>query len=99
VSKLKELRDPASEWIPGAVEFADWRKVPWASKNVSGVYGEVRVVAAQEAVGFQIEGGGHANWLALVRGPEGVILVVPGCKIATIAYGGDVYNDEFVAVP
>jgi hypothetical protein len=99
MSKLKDLRDPASEWITGAVTTNDWHRNPFTSRLTAGFVGEVRVIAADQATGFKIEGGGHANWLALVRGPSGVVHVIPGCKVASITYDCEVVSDEYVRVP
>lgn len=64
-----------------------------------GITGEVFVTSSQEALGFETSGGGHANWLAVVRGPSGALYVVPGCKIQAVAYGAENVNADFVAVP
>lgn len=97
--KLEDLRNPADEWIDGAVQVSDWSRVPWETRVVTGFVGKVRVVAAEAATGFKIEGGGHANWVALVRGPSGTIHVIPGCRVVSITYDTPVNNGEFSEVP
>lgn len=98
-SRIEGLRDPSSEWIPGAVEFTHWRKVPWTDRAAIGATGLVRIVSSEAAVGFTIQGGDHANWLALVRGPGGTVLAVPGCKVASISFDATCENADFVEVP
>lgn len=73
--------------------------MPWAQRLAMGVVGEVIVVSSSEALGFEMSGGGHANWLAVVRGPSGALHVIPGCKIQSITYGSTSGNDEFLPVP
>ena len=93
-----ELPNPA-EWRPGAVSFTEWNRVPWLQRLAMGVVGDVIVVSSNQALGFEMSGGGHANWLAVVRGPTGALHVIPGCKIQSITYGSPPANEEFVAVP
>lgn len=99
MNRLGDLATPAEEWAAGSVEFTDWHRLPWTDAQAKGVYGEVRVVESDKVVGFAIRGGAHANWIAVVRGPSGVVFVVPGCQVATITYGSNVVCRDFWAVP
>lgn len=99
MSRIKGLLDPTEEWIPGAVEMTAWHRLPWTEAQAAGLYGLVRVVNSEDAVGFQIRGGDHANWMVLVRGPSDTIFVLPGCKVAAITYGSSADCRDFVAVP
>lgn len=98
VNRLEELKEPAEAWAVGAVEMTAWHRVPWGDAQAAGVYGEVRVINSEDAVGFTIRGGDHANWMVLVRGVS-VIYIVPGCRVAAITYGATGGCRDFLAVP
>ena len=91
------LRDP-STWQPGVVGMTDWWSVPWSDRKVLGVYGQVLVVQSSAALGFDIRGGDHANWLAIVKGMS-TVFAVPGCKVRLIAYDTEVVSSDFIEVP
>lgn len=91
------LRNPA-EWQPGVVGVTDWLAVPWTERQVKGVAGLVVVVHSDAALGFEMRGGNHANWLALVKG-ERSVFAVPGCQIKYIAYDVGTGNSDVVEVP
>lgn len=88
----------AADWRQGAVEFAEWHRIPWDARTFMGVRGMVAVMSTQEALGFDMSGGGHANWLVVVRG-EAAHLVIPGCKVGSITYGNEPDNPDFGDVP
>lgn len=87
-----------ADWRQGAVEFTEWHRVPWDARTFMGVRGMVAVMSSQEALGFEMQGGGHANWLVVVRG-EAAHQVIPGCKVASIVYGNEPENPDFAEVP
>lgn len=89
----------AAEWRPGSVGFTEWNRVPWSDRMAMGVVGDVIVISSNDALGFEMSGGGHANWLAIVRGPSGAMHVVPGCKITGITYGAEHSNGDMLTVP
>lgn len=97
--RLADLRDPNQEWIPGAVEYHRWHRLPWTEKAVMGVMGEVRVVSSEQAVGFTISGDNQANWIALVKGPSGVVVAIPGCQVAGIAFDAAHGTNDYEKVP
>lgn len=92
------IEDPGM-WQPGVVTLTDFMRVPWSEAIVIGITGDVLVAATDRLLGFSTDGGGHANWLALVRGPSGTIHAVPGCRVQTITFDADVKSREYVAVP
>lgn len=96
---LTEIVDNPELWKTGAVTFVDWQRVPWAARVVGGVTGQVAVVASEDALGFTMRGGDHANWIALVTGPSGTVHVIPGCKVLSITLSDEIKSDEYEAVP
>jgi hypothetical protein len=94
---LEGYQDPTKPQ-PGAVTFTDWRGVPWNSRSIRGITGKVQIVSSQEALGFEIHGGNHANWIAIVAGDDEVY-AVPGCQVAGVSYGTRFDNPDFTPVP
>lgn len=96
-SRVQALLNSA-EWAEGAVLFTNWEYVPWENSVVTGIVGDVAVVQTQDALGFDVQGGGHANWVAAVRGSN-TVHVVPGCRVAAVTYGTDLGSRHYVRVP
>lgn len=87
-----------NEWRQGVVILGDWKNVPWQQDAVYGFAGEVMLCESKDAAGFSTTGGGHAGWIAIVRGKK-TTHVVAGCKIATITYDTEVNNTSIATVP
>lgn len=98
LAKLLDELDEGDQWRAGAISLNDWSRVPWSDGLIGGITGKIAVVQAARVTGFEIEGGGHANWVVLVRGDQSVY-VVPGCKVAGIHMGHFAASREFVGVP
>lgn len=87
-----------ADFHPGAVTFTNWERLPWDSGVAMGIGGDVAVVSSTQALGFEISGGGHANWVAVVRGMT-TVHVVPGCRVGAVSYGTKLNSRDYVWVP
>lgn len=96
---LDGVRNPREEWVPGVVEFHRWHRPPWTDRAAMGVAGVVRIVSSDDAVGFTIAGDNQANWVALVLGPTGTVMAVPGCQVATVTFDCKVGTSDVLEVP
>lgn len=69
----------------GVVIAHEWLTMP-DGRLYRGVRGQVTVMSAQEAVGFEPTGHNSANWLARVQGPT-VSVNLMGCQVRAVLEG------------
>lgn len=81
----RDLPQP-DEAFEGSVQVTDWIRLPWGDKQVIGLYGKITFHTTQTSLGFEMAGGGHANWMLTVEG-ENHTYVVPGCKVQNVVIG------------
>lgn len=89
------------EPFEGSLQLMEWAKLPWSERQVIGLYGLITVRSTEDALGFSMGGGGHANWLALVRG-EMHTYIVPGCQVRHLVAGlppEEMRNADYTKVP
>ena len=90
----------APQGMRGAVQFREWNKVPWESRDVKGVVGSVTFHTAKDATGADVTNR-ESNWLLEIRGSE-CVYYVPGCQVLGVTWLGEaqgVTNVDYTVVP